>query len=142
MIRRPPVSYRTDTLVPYSTLFRAVFLGNQGSVVERLVGIETPELPAHAPVQVLGQGLGQAVGQRLEQDDVVVVVVGAEALDVFLDADPGGDRETADPVLPAAILRRDEVGEAEVGTFERLVDPLAEEVPRTETDTSELPYLI
>src|SRR3546814_4775520 len=65
--------------------------GNQGSVVERLVGIETPELLAHAPVQVLGQGLGQAVGQRLEQDDVEVVVVGAEALDVFLDADPGGE---------------------------------------------------
>src|SRR3546814_12740954 len=97
MIRRPPRSTRTDTLFPYTTLFRsalfavlgaggitgggadtAVFLGNQGRVVERLVGIETTELPAHAPVQVLGQGLGQAVGQRLEQDDVVVVVVGAE----------------------------------------------------------------
>src|SRR3546814_10062184 len=102
MIRRPPRSTRTDTLFPYTTLFRSV-------------GIETPELLAHAPVQVLGQGLGQAVGQRLEQDDVVVVVVGAEALDVFLDADPGGDRETADPVLPAAILRRDEeIGRAHV----------------------------
>src|SRR3546814_9934693 len=39
----------------------AVLLGNQGRVVERLVRIEPPELLAHAPVQVLGQGLGQAV---------------------------------------------------------------------------------
>src|SRR3546814_20250760 len=128
MIRRPPVSYRTDTLVPYSTLFRAVFLGNQGSVVERLVGIATPELPAHAPVQVLGPGLGQAVGQRLEQDDAVVVVVGALALQAIRDADPGRAREPADPVLHTDIRRLDEVGEATARYFHPPLHQLHEEM--------------
>ena len=52
-------------------------------------------------VQALGEGFGEAVGQRLEQDRVVVVVVGLEAGHVRLDADAGGDGEAADPVLLA-----------------------------------------
>jgi hypothetical protein len=79
-------------------------------------------------VQAFGERFGQAVGQRLEQDRVVVVVVGLEAGHVRIDADAGGDRERADPVLLAAVLRRDEVGQAEVRAFDRLVDLLAQEV--------------
>src|SRR3546814_13990383 len=32
MIRRPPRSTRTDTIVPYTTLFRAVFMKENGTV--------------------------------------------------------------------------------------------------------------
>src|SRR3546814_8422528 len=37
MIRRPPISTRTDTLVPYTTLFRSPAAGAISSVVERPV---------------------------------------------------------------------------------------------------------
>src|SRR3546814_8668727 len=33
MIRRPPRSTRTDTLFPYTTLFRSIFTGNGGDNV-------------------------------------------------------------------------------------------------------------
>jgi hypothetical protein len=58
-----------------------VALGDQGLVVERLVGV-APVAGAHALVQHLGEGLGEAVGERLEHERGVVVVVGLEALDV------------------------------------------------------------
>ena len=77
---------------------------------------------------MLGEGLGQAVGQGLEQDRVVVVVIGVEAGDVFVDAQAGGDREHAHPVLPPRLARGDEVGQAEVRAFDRLVHLLAQEV--------------
>ena len=82
-------------------------------------------------MQPLGAGFGQAVGQRLEQDRVVVVVVGLEAGDVRFDADAGVHREGADPVLLAAVLRRDEIGQAEVGAVVGLVGLLAQAVQRT-----------
>jgi hypothetical protein len=64
----------------------------------------------------------------LEQDRVVVVVVGQEAFDVRLDADARGDGERTDPVLSAAVLWRDEVRQAEIGAFDRFVDLLSQEV--------------
>jgi len=75
---------------------------------------------------VFGERFGEAVGQRLENDRGVVVVVGLEAGQVFLDAEAGGDGEAADPVGLVEFLRRDEVGEAEVGALDRLVGLLAQ----------------
>src|SRR3546814_12589758 len=40
MVRRPPRSTRTDTLFPYTTLFRSLVDGRS----VRLIGINTPEL--------------------------------------------------------------------------------------------------
>src|SRR3546814_2398067 len=35
MLRRPPISTRTDTLFPYTTLFRSAFASGLGSMAER-----------------------------------------------------------------------------------------------------------
>ena len=37
-------------------------------------------------VQPLGEGLGEAVGERLQQDVRIIVIVGLEAREVRLDA--------------------------------------------------------
>uniref|UniRef100_A0A914YJ75 Uncharacterized protein n=1 Tax=Panagrolaimus superbus TaxID=310955 RepID=A0A914YJ75_9BILA len=87
-----------------------------------------PELGTHALTQALGQCLGEAVGEGLQQDRVVVVMLGLEARDVRVDADAGSDRERADPVLLATVGGRDEVGQAEIRALGRLVHLLAQEV--------------
>src|SRR3546814_9445479 len=51
MIRRPPRSTRTDTLFPYTTLFRSIFAD-----VTRADGIEAPVL-----VDILAKGGGGGV---------------------------------------------------------------------------------
>ena len=52
-------------------------------------------------VEPLGEGFGQPVGERFEQDVGIIVVFGAKPLEVRLDAvDP--DREAADPVVASA----------------------------------------
>ena len=53
-------------------------------------------LVADAFVQAFGEGFGEAVGDGLGHDGVVVVVVGAEAVAEFLEADAAGDGEGAD----------------------------------------------
>src|SRR5688500_17392410 len=82
----------------------AVLLVDERIVVERFVAGVTPEFTAHALVQAFGEGLRQAIRERLEQDRVVIVVVRFEARDMLFDADARGDGETPDPVLPARIL--------------------------------------
>src|SRR3546814_1701477 len=39
MIRRPPRSTRTDTLFPYTTLFRSIFLPNERAVEPQITAI-------------------------------------------------------------------------------------------------------
>ena len=51
--------------------------------------------PAHALVQEGGIGLGEPVGEGLEHDRVVVVVLGREAGGQLFGADPGRDRKGA-----------------------------------------------
>src|SRR3546814_2899350 len=58
MIRRPPRSTRTDTLFPYTTLFRSVVPGqredDEGLIVEVAPVVERQALPRHpvAPAAV------------------------------------------------------------------------------------------
>src|SRR3546814_7070733 len=40
MIRRPPISTRTDTLFPYTTLFRSVDISDEGSVLAIAAAVE------------------------------------------------------------------------------------------------------
>ena len=49
-------------------------------------------------MQALGEGLGEAVGQRLDHDRGVVVVGALEALGDVVLADAGGDGEAADVI--------------------------------------------
>src|SRR3546814_7014268 len=48
MIRRPPRSTRTDTLFPYTTLFRSMRLVLE-LIPDHPLVIKTPRHPAHAP---------------------------------------------------------------------------------------------
>src|SRR3546814_8719101 len=64
MIRRPPRSTRTDTLFPYTTLFRSVLVGGRQA--------ETPERPAGLDVVAFVQALEQrgrgAAGNVADRD--------------------------------------------------------------------------
>src|SRR3546814_14284982 len=52
MIRRPPRSTRTDTLFPYTTLFRSACRGWQPHACLRQAGRpSTPVCPMHEPIQ-------------------------------------------------------------------------------------------
>ena len=79
-------------------------------------------------MHALGKGLGQTVGQGLEQDAAVVVVVRLELRQLGLDADAGGEGEGADVILCAAFGRGDEVRQAEIALLALLLHLLANEV--------------
>src|SRR3546814_15324323 len=64
MIRRPPRSTRTDTLFPYTTLFRSVDLDS-----------ESPHILVNAPTNKGKSTVGRSLGvQSLSQGDLVVVL--------------------------------------------------------------------
>src|SRR3546814_14018512 len=77
MIRRPPRSTRTDTLFPYTTLFRSV--GRHGGVVGHVLRLERPHAQA-APREDAAEPGGE---QRLAD-------VGTGALE----HEGGGDRKS------------------------------------------------
>ena len=97
----------------------AVLFGDQ--LVAREVLVRRVPLGARLFVQHLRERLGQAIGERLGHDGVVVVVVFLEARHELADADAGGDGEAADVVDDAARFRRDEIGEREVLAGVRLL---------------------
>src|SRR3546814_12488473 len=57
MIRRPPRSTRTDTLFPYTTLFRSDRL--VGNRLDRLVVVPRRHRPLHAAAKTLAERLGR-----------------------------------------------------------------------------------
>src|SRR3546814_6637792 len=67
MIRRPPRSTRTDTLFPYTTLFRSIAFQNieRAQPVERLhrvIGVAYPAIaivPVPARIGIFGNGRGE-----------------------------------------------------------------------------------
>src|SRR3546814_1885931 len=67
MIRRPPRSTRTDTLFPYTTLFRS---GGEGSQQERGQGEEGRDQARDQGEEVArrGQRLGQGRSRRAEEE--------------------------------------------------------------------------
>src|SRR3546814_19497960 len=75
MIRRPPRSTRTDTLFPYTTLFRSQGLSAVGprrlllrTVVLVQLGEIRHQLVAHADIAGLGVVVGVDLAAALEQD--------------------------------------------------------------------------
>src|SRR3546814_2592349 len=65
MIRRPPRSTRTDTLFPYTTLFRSLVLGGQGG--RRHVGDHEARVEPRLRHQEGRQGAHGRIGQRSEE---------------------------------------------------------------------------
>ncbi len=53
---------------------------------------------------------------------------GFEARDMRFDPEAGSHGEAADPIFDAAVLRRDEIRKAEVGTLDGFVGLLAKEM--------------
>src|SRR3546814_4499717 len=72
MIRRPPRSTRTDTLFPYTTLFRShgVSFAALDSLVDRLAADDRGDEPLHV-------GLGEAVTRRSLRFDLDIQVAPA-----------------------------------------------------------------
>src|SRR3546814_16991549 len=52
MILRPPRSTRTDTLFPYTTLFRSLQLGDKGADLELALSVEVGDV-AHDEVRAI-----------------------------------------------------------------------------------------
>ena len=64
----------------------AVLLADQRLIRKLLVGRIAPQGRADMLVQSLGEGLGEAVRQRLQQDVIVIVGVRLEPREVRVDA--------------------------------------------------------
>src|SRR3546814_12436689 len=101
MIRRPPRSTRTDTLFPYTTLFRS----DQGAKVQRVDDRLLQHL-GHvafddAPRQALGQrGLAHAGLAHVER---VVLSPAAQYLDGALDLRAAANQRVDPPFLGAQV---------------------------------------
>ena len=83
-----------------------------------------PQFLAHLLVQVFRERFRQAIGQHLQHDGAMIVVVALHALHVFLYAVSGGHCESADVIDVPALLRRNEVAEGELGHTFGLFDLL------------------
>src|SRR3546814_5342436 len=75
MIRRPPISTRTDTLFPYTTLFRSVVLPAQVAQLGREQRIGA--LPVDAHVGLAGLERREQARGRVEHDVVQAFGPGA-----------------------------------------------------------------
>ena len=79
-------------------------------------------------MQPLGEGLGEAIGEHLEHDRVVVVIRAFERGDALLDPS-GAHRKGAGPVAHAAFLRRHEIRQAQVRPAGRFLVLLPQVMP-------------
>src|SRR3546814_2163563 len=103
MLRRPPRSTRTDTLFPYTTLFRAHDLGDAGA----LQGVDVG-----TGVQRRGRQLVAAAGARQEHQPLAVQLAAQQRIggraEGRLDAVPLGVAEALDLVDAAAADNADD----------------------------------
>src|SRR3546814_16746184 len=78
MIRRPPRSTRTDTLFPYTTLFRSLLLGRTGESIARGLGVAGLQSVSarHPPQQRVPVRLGacRALPHRLAPGELFLPV--------------------------------------------------------------------
>src|SRR3546814_12624121 len=88
MIRRPPRSTRTDTLFPYTTLFRSrtVLWGRDAAIVEAID--QRHENPRYLPGIALPEGLRATIdlAAAMRGADLVLVVVPSHAFTETLPA--------------------------------------------------------
>src|SRR3546814_16542003 len=105
MMRRPPRSTRTDTLFPYTTLFRSA---RRGVLFKNAMALETA---AHIDTVIMDK-TGTLTKGEPEVTDVIVVGVDADRLLALVAA---VERESEHPLAQAivnAAERRGEVGRA------------------------------
>src|SRR3546814_17674809 len=73
MMRRPPRSTRTDTLFPYTTLFRSIrAFDDGGKLLQLVLGLLQPFL--------IGRGLGEIALDLLVLDDAALLKVDEQHL--------------------------------------------------------------
>src|SRR6185312_2907157 len=108
---RPLLGVRRTIQITGRWADAAVLLANE-LLVAQVFATPVAPLFSHPLVKVLGEGLGQPVGQRLGHDGVVVVVRGAEAVAQLAQPDAGGHGKATDVVGQAGLLGGHEVGQA------------------------------
>src|SRR3546814_15483085 len=71
MLRRPPRSTRTDTLFPYTTLFRSIQSTAEGTGMKRVHDLSGVMKFATSPAwgEHLGEALGDHLGLAMEEFD-------------------------------------------------------------------------
>ena len=79
-----------------------VFFFDQFFIAQSFCGGVTPQVAAHPRMHALGKGFGQAVGQGLEHDGAVVIMVVHEVFFFGVHTHTGGDCEQADMVCALA----------------------------------------
>jgi hypothetical protein len=92
-------------------------------ILDGRIGVGLEPVAARLEVDVLGERLGQPVGERLDHDRVVVVVLGGVLGGELLCPDAGGDRERPEVVS----FRGHEIDERPVRAGVAVVGLLAEE---------------
>src|SRR3546814_21031983 len=114
MIRPPPISTRTDTLFPYTTLFRSLFRCDEAELHRE------PEQPLHHPevglveaqrgLAVLLQevGIGRQREHRAVAEDLVEDVGLLQVVEVLAPADESRRRDLTPGQQGAEPARRDE----------------------------------
>src|SRR3546814_17640226 len=121
MIRRPPRSTRTDTLFPYTTLFRSEVPVGGGLGIDRAQQVEVADDGGRAEVEDLEHGFldllvrNGAGAERLDEDtDRVGLADGVGALPLAPTGPSRGDDVLCDPAHAvssrAVDLRRDLAG--------------------------------
>src|SRR3546814_7821413 len=123
MIRRPPRSTRTDTLFPYTTLFRSDDLGEFHHEVNAVAGAEIVAwlrrvLPRPHPVEQAG--IGRIVDGHAELPVATRDIFGILGLDIALDRaeqDRRADRPGREAVI---IVDRSEEHTSELQSLMRI----------------------
>src|SRR3546814_6507380 len=116
MIRRPPISTRTDTLFPYTTLFRSIPFDHGFAFGMTRLGHGLKELfEPWCATDIFGRGSSFAI------DEARVIDAGDGGCDLF-------DLDTMSPVVPEII------GVGEAG--DAALDELAEDRKSTRLNSS------
>src|SRR3546814_10369898 len=109
----------------------AILLLDQRLVSQLLARRIAPQFGADMLVQPLGERFGETIGERLQQDVRIIVLVGAEAFRMRFEA-VEADREAAHPVA----RRNDKIGKAHIGTVAALLYLLAQDRKSTSLNYS------
>ena len=107
----------------------AILLGDQRVIVQAFIRGVAPEFLAHTRMQQFGKGLRQTVGQRLQHNGAVVIVLFFKCFHPRINADACGDCKAADIVGDTACFGRDKVSQTIVRDIGRLFGLLAQVVP-------------
>ena len=98
----------------------AILLADEFLNAQGLVPGIAPELAPHPLMHEFGKGFRQPVGQSLEHDGVVIVVLGFKGRNARVDANAGCHRKGAEVIAHAGTFRRHQIGETLIRLVRRL----------------------